>query len=174
MPGVRLMMKTGAILILGVLAGLLALQNVHGEDRPPDLPVVGRDDIQHTTLGWVEKGTTNLFTGVSVKYHQNGKVSGTMTIRNGEMDGPMVGFHENGQVAVHGLMKKNLKTGYWHYFFPSGVLHKTRIYADTDWVYEARYDESGALIKIRDFRKNKEVEQSHPEATQKTAPSAVP
>ena len=134
------------------------------------LPIIARDDIEHTQKGWLLRETRAPFTGVSIKHHQNGNVSGMMTIRNGVMDGPMVTFHDNGYIAVQGMMKDNRKIGYWHYFIPSGILQKTRIYKGEDWVYEARYNESGKLEKVIDFRKTEKGEQSPGGDSIKAAP----
>ena len=70
----------------------------------------------------------------------------------------MITFYETGQIFVHGMMQKNQRIGYWHYFYPSGVLHKSRLYEGADYIYETRYDESGKLIKINDYRKTKDDE----------------
>ncbi|MFH2045417.1 MAG: hypothetical protein ABIK92_09765 [Pseudomonadota bacterium] len=169
-------MKTYIIagLIISVFILTVSSANVVGSEQIK-LPIVARGDIEYTSKGWLHIKTKALFTGVSVKHHQNGNVSGMVTIRNGVMDGPTVSFYETGQVFVHGMMQNNQKVGYWHYFFPSGVLHKSRLYEGTDYVYEARYDESGKLRKLKDFRKAKNVEQPDREATHGSSlPSASP
>ena len=116
------------------------------------MPIVSRDDISNDAQGlWILKESRSLFTGIAAKHHQNGELSGMMTIRKVVLEGAYVTYYENGQLAVHGMMKGDRKIGLWYYFYSSGILHKIRMYEGDRHLYEKRYDKSGKLEIIKDY-----------------------
>lgn len=70
------------------------------------------------------------FTGLSVKYHENGKLKNRTDYKNGKKEGLSEWFWENGTLGQRGNLKGGKKEGLLEVFNQNGVLLRSVIYKD--------------------------------------------
>lgn len=76
------------------------------------------------------------FTGPLILFHNNGEVSEHMLFFNGELDGPYRKFYTNGAVRMTGQYTVGEKTGMWMSFDHQGRLDSATKYSTaTEWWY---------------------------------------
>ncbi len=79
--------------------------------------------------------------------------------KQGVMEGPETGYHENGAVAVEGLRKNDLQHGEWKWYHANGQLETSVVFASGKKIdNQVFYDEEGAVVKTEVYEMGKLVD----------------
>ena len=93
------------------------------------------------------KFSSNPYTGSFSVYYENGKVSKTINVRDGLLDGPFIEYHENGQLQAKGSWKNGKYNDLYEEYYQSGE-QKLKVFF-TDGKFQECEGEGCASFKTK-------------------------
>ena len=92
-------------------------------DKPIGYTITCEEPFEFVTKSYTKEG-------LSKWYHENGQLFKELNYTDGEENGDLVIFHDNGKIMEQGLIVMGKRVGSWEFYDKQGHLYKKR---DYDW-----------------------------------------